>query len=291
VQAARETARRTKCKNNLRQVGLGLQMYHDANQTFPSGYIRGTYRTTPSAATPTNRRFDAPPPNLLIPPSQPGWGWAALLLPYVEQQALHRRIDFGIPVEDPASAEARTTRLAVLNCPTDTETGIYIVLDDFNAPLVQAASNSYVASFGSYGLINTHPDTGDGLFQRNSRHRIADIKDGTGNTIAIGERGSLFAQSAWAGVMTGGTIRTTPGAPVYSSVVEKAPAMVLARIGNRTLNSPYSEPYDFFSPHWQIVHFAMADGSVRPLHRSLSLEVLHALATRSTGDSALGALQ
>ena len=175
-------------------------------------------------------------------------------------------------------------RLAYLVCPTDTETGRYIVLDDNNAALVEVATNSYVASFGSYGLINTHPDTGNGLFQRNSAHRIPDVKDGVSNTLALGDRGCILAQSAWAGAITGGTIRTTPGAPVYSSVVEKAPAIVLARIGNRTLNSPYSEPYDFFSPHRQVVNFALADGSVRPLDTSLELRVLHALATRDGGE-------
>jgi len=290
VQAARESARGTTCKNNLRQVALALQLYHDANQTFPSGYIRGTYRAT-SSSPGMNRRVDAPPPNLVIPPSQPGWGWAALMLPYVEQGGLHSSINFGIPVEDPASAAARTFSLKLLVCPTDIETGIYTVFDDNNAALVQAATNSYVASFGAFGLINTDPDTGSGLFQRNSSHRISDIKDGTGNTLAIGERGCILAQSAWAGVMTGGTIRTTPGAPVYSSVVEKAPAIVLARVGNRTLNSPYSEPYDFFSPHRQVVHFAFADSSVRPLSVSLELKVLHALATRDRGDDVANALE
>ena len=291
VQAARESARRMTCKNNLRQLALALQLYHDAHQTFPSGYIRGTVRTPRSSFLASIKRVDAPPPHLLIPPSKPGWGWAALMLPYVEQGSLHGRIDFGVSVEEPANADVRSFRLKLLVCPTDIETGVYIVYDDNNVELVEAATNSYAASFGARGLINTDPDNGSGLFQRNSRHRIPDIKDGTSNTLAIGERGCLLAQSAWAGVITGGTVRTTPGAPVYSAVVEKAPAIVLARIGNRTLNSPYSEPYDFFSPHRHVVHFALADGSVRALNVSLELKVLRALATRDSGDDTASAFE
>ena len=84
--------------------------------------------------------------------------------------------------------------------------------------------------------------------------------------------------------MTGGTVRTTPGAPVFTSIVELAPAMALARMGNRSINSPYSEPYDFFSGHPGCAYFLFADGSVRPLYESTDLSVLHALGTRAAQD-------
>ncbi len=100
----------------------------------------------------------------------------------------------------------------------------------------------------------------------------------------IGERAALFGAGPWAGVMTGGTIRTTPGAPVYSSVVELAPIMVLARVGTNRSTVPYSEPYDFFSPHGQVVHFLFADGSVHALSTGMDLTVLQALATIGGGE-------
>ena len=134
------------------------------------------------------------------------------------------------------------------------------------------------------GLINTDPDHGNGPFLRNSGIRYAEITDGLSRTMAVGERAAMFAKSPWAGVMTGGTVRTTPGAPVYIANVELAPTMVLARIGNRSLNSSYSEPYDFFSPHTDVVFFLFADGSVQGLTASLDLDTLHALATRARGD-------
>ena len=87
--------------------------------------------------------------------------------------------------------------------------------------------------------------------------------------------------------MTGGTPRTTPGAPVYNSLMEDSPTMVLARIGNKPLNDPYCEPYDFFSPHRDVVQFVFADASVHSMAVGTSVSVLQALATRA-GDDATG---
>ncbi len=310
IQAARESARRTQCKNNLRQLGVALQLYHTSYRTLPAGYIyqpsappQGPAPSSVSPGSKATRRFDAPPPTPVLQPNGPGWGWAALLLPFLEQTALSSEIDFGRPVEDVTSTAARNVELSALQCPSDTSCGPFTVLNELHEPLVRAATNSYAASFGSYrvisrpvgpggreeftivgGLINTDPDTGNGLFTRNSGFRYADITDGLSQTMALGERPALFAKSPWSGVITGGTIRTTPGAPVYTANFELAPVMVMARIGNRTLNSPYSEPYDFFSPHTDVVFFVFADGSVQGLTASAELATLHALATRSSGD-------
>ena len=288
VQMAREAGRRATCKNKLRQIGVALQLYHDALRTFPSGYIAsqsGNASVPEPGELPEIRRFDAVPPSLSIEPSRPGWGWAALVLPYLEQGNLHSAIPFHLSVESAASAVVRSMPLSIYSCPTDSHIGVFTVLDEGNQPLGNAATNSYAASFGKYGLINTQPHLGNGLFQRNSRWRMADVRDGLSNTFAIGERGALLTQAPWAGVLTGGTCRTTTGAPVFVAITEKAPAMVLARIGNRSLNSTYSEPYDFFSGHDDLAHFLFADGSVRPMTNGVALKVLHALATRNGRES------
>jgi hypothetical protein len=221
----------------------------------------------------------------MIEPSRPGWGWAALSLPFIEQSNIADKIDWGIPVEDPRNGELRTMRIRHLVCASDIETGTFVVLDENHAPIGDAYTNSYAACFGSYGLINIDPANGTGLFQRNSHHRFGDILDGTTHTIAIGERGAVIAKAPWAGVMTGGTCSTRPGAPVYPASTQKAPVMAMARIGNRTLNHNYSEAYDFFSPHHNVVYFAFADGSVQGLTVEVDLNVLHALATRAAGET------
>jgi prepilin-type N-terminal cleavage/methylation domain-containing protein len=309
VQAAREAARRLQCSNNLRHIGIALQLYHDTFNRLPSGYIFDPPPPAAAGSSPVasvnrtaSRRFDAPPPTVQMAPNGPGWGWAALLLPFAEQASLASQIDFHRTVEDPINAAPRIFEVPYLTCPSDTATGVYTVLNELSEPLGLAATNSYAACFGSYqvilppgavpgrgevivgGLINTDPDHGNGLFLRNSGVRYSEITDGLSQTMAVGERAAVFAKSAWSGVMTGGTVRTTPGAPVYIANVELAPTMVLARIGNRTLNCAYSEPYDFFSAHTDIVYFLFADGSVQGLAASLDLSTLHALATRGLGD-------
>ena len=304
IQAARETARQVRCRNRLRQIGVALADYETTHNVYPPGYITHVEKETPpappiapipplippgpaTAVQPSSsfaRRWDAPPPTLRVDPSQPGWCWMTYLLPFLDEQNLSARIDRSTAVEDPQNADLRITRPAVTRCPSDDGSGVFNVLDEINNPLGLAATNSYVACFGSYGLINADPDTGNGMFQRNSHILKKDVTDGLSKTIAVGERSAMFTMAPWAGVMTGGTCRTTPGAPVYSSVTEKAPAMVLARIGNRTLNSPYSEPYDFFSAHNGRVFFVFVDTSVHGLNSEVDLKVLHALATRNSHD-------
>lgn len=230
--------------------------------------------------------YDGVPPDLesRLYPNGPGWSWLALTLPFFDQGNLHRQINFGVPVEDPRCDQIRTTTLSIVNCPSDNATGVFTPLNTSNQPMRPAATTSYVASFGKSGLLNTEPGTSSGVFARNSSTRMNDITDGTSNTLAIGERPAAFAKAPWAGVMTNGTVRTTPGAPVYVSIFELAPTMSLARINKTSLNSPYSEPYDFFSPHTNIVFFLFADGSVRGLAQGMDVTVTQSLATISGGE-------
>ncbi|REJ71289.1 MAG: DUF1559 domain-containing protein [Planctomycetota bacterium] len=293
VQSAREAARRTQCRNNLKQIGLALHIYHDTHATLPPGYLFfGTAGTPPGAPSAAPSAvgvdkmyiFDAPPPGIQMDPNDPGWSWLALTLPYIDQGALHNQIDFNQAVGVDAHIPIRTRSIPVANCPSDYGSGVFTVLNEVNESMGQAHTTSYAASFGSFGLINTDPDFGNGLFQRNSRIRMRDIVDGQSMTIAVGERAALFAKAPWAGVISGGTVRTTPGAPVFTATVELAPAMALSRMGNRSLNSPFSEPYDYFSGHGQVVYFLFADGSVRSLTGSTDHSLLHAMATRAEGE-------
>jgi len=287
VQAARESARRVQCRNQLKQFGLALHQYHASHGVFPPGYLYFGVTPPPPADPnfhPPTRVKDGPQLSVTPQSNGPGWSWLALSLPFLEQSALYDSINFNLPVEWAANDVPRLQSLPFAVCPSDSEGGVFTVYGEQNQPMVQAYSCSYAASYGSFGLINSDPDYGNGLFRRNGRIRIANIRDGASSTIAIGERASMFARAPWAGVITGGTIQTTPGAPVYTATLELAPVMVLARMGNNDLNSRYSEPYDFFSPHGNTVYFLFADGSVRPLTSSTDQTIIHALATINNGE-------
>ncbi len=265
VQKARESANRSKCQNNLHQIGIALHSYHGDHGSFPSGYL--WKRTMPDVPTQTN----------------PGWSWAALLLPYLEQDNLHGQINFRSSVSDPTNEAVRTSVLPSFVCPTDQQTGLFQI-QTTSGLSYSAATNSYAACFGGLVEIGNTPGCGDGVFYRNSRVRIADILDGTSNTFAVGERAALFAQTPWAGAVSAGTVRITPGAPVSSTAIEAAPVQVLAHCGSHALNDNRSDPDDFFTPHVGTAFFLFADGSVRPVSVKTEVDIIRALATRNGGE-------
>jgi prepilin-type N-terminal cleavage/methylation domain-containing protein len=281
VQRVREAANRASCANNLKQIGLALHNYSNTEGCFPAGYLRAPKPPTTPAGSVPPPIFDRPPP-WALEDQTPGWGWAALLLPYLEQEGLARSINYTLPVESPTNRAARIVPLRVYTCPSDYHTGVYTVYTyTWGDKLADAATNSYVACYGQGGTVGVLPEAGNGIFYRNSRTKVTDILDGTSNTLAVGERPALFVQAPWAGVMSDGSAAITPDAPVNWSRIDPAPTMVLARTSWRQLNDPWSEPSDFFSPHPVVVQFVFADGSVRPLKKGLDPDILGALATRA----------
>ena len=193
VQQVREAARRTACKNNLRQHGLALHNYESGLGRFPAGYryISGTdFAATTSFAT------GAADANHL------GQAWGTFILPYLEQQNLYDQIDLKLPAFDSANQVARETRLPVFLCPTDHwSQDSFVIRDESVDPIEKYAAASYCANWGpAFGVVDTPgdssddvnldatPDTSSGPFSRNSRTRFADIQDGTSNTLAVGER-------------------------------------------------------------------------------------------------------
>lgn len=269
VQRVRESAAQTSCRNNLRQIGLALHAFHHHKGSFPPGFL-----------------FDEqiPPPAGVVINSAPGWGWAAHLLPHIEQRNLADQIKWNVPVEDTAHDDMRVIPVKTYTCPSDRGTDVFTILSQYNRKLCQAATNSYAACYGHGGAIGEHPTTGNGIFYRNSHTRVADIRDGTSHTIAIGERAALFCQAPWAGVPSDGTIRTNPDSPGLLAAVEESPVLVMARTNPFPMNQFYASPYDFYSPHPTIAIFLFADGSVKSLRFDLSPTIWEALGTRAGGE-------
>ncbi len=291
VQKARETASRLTCKNNLKQIGIALHNYHDSHKLFPPGYI-STVGT-----------------GGLADDQGPGWGWAALILPYVEQQPLYDQIHFDKDITDPVNAQARTTSLSIFRCPTDagfadtvfTVDKLNDPSSDYSTPLldidgnhVQVAHASYVGIFGNPEIT---PDPGflsndndrrlgvRGMFYRNSKIRMTDVTDGMSQTLFVGERSSNLAYATWVGSVTGGQV--PPKIPdTYSFGPEGAPVMCLGHTGDasdvppHTPNSPVNHVDDFWSRHVMGVNFLYVDGSVHNIQNNINPRVWWAMGTR-----------
>jgi prepilin-type N-terminal cleavage/methylation domain-containing protein len=289
VQKVRESATRLTCQNKLRQIGLALHTHQDAVGHLPPGYF---YIPVPENKWPELpprdlKPFDRPPPDFLNVPVDPGWGWAAYLLPYLEMDPLHRRLDIpNRPTSTGLLLAERTTVVPAYTCPADRAAGVYTVTDILHRSVGTAATNSYAAVWGAQGVMSIYPDQGSGLFFRNSKVRLpADVRDGASQTLAVGERPALFCKAPWVGAINNGVVQTTPGAPVHWATQLSAIVMPLARVGRKPLLSPWSEPYDFFSPHPGVGYFALADGSVHGIRPTTDMTVFRALATRDGGEA------
>lgn len=248
VQAARESARRSQCSNNLKQIALASQNYHDVMRSFPPGYCASVPYV--DGATDTTA----------------GWGWAAFVLSFLEQDAARTNVNFSLPVEAPQNALIVQTSFPVFLCPSDSSPGVaFQIFNGSGAALAMAGPASYAACIGGDESSVTDMTT-RGVFHRNSGTRFADIPDGTSTTILVGERAWANAQGVWAGAISGGLCKRGPlnPNPAGGSTSEPAPALVLS---HSHLNNPTTDPDsgldDFSSLHVAGSYFAFADGSVR----------------------------
>lgn len=287
VQKARQSAARTSCSNNLRQIGIALHHYHDRNGFLPPSYTWVASNLVPPPPPPGVQKVDVPPSKLYVEPLWPGWGWAAYLLEDVDQMSLMQQIDFNAPTTGTKALEPRMKVIPVFKCPSDGAAGVVTFYNQDGVSIGDAATNSYASCYGALGNMPSAPADGNGLFVRNGKIRLIDVTDGTAQTIAISERPASFAKAPWVGPLDQGTLRTTPQAPVFQSFIHPALSMAMARFGNRKLNDPWSEPYDFFTPHQNTINLLFADGSVRPAPTTTSPAIFQALATRAGGENVI----
>ncbi len=257
VQQARAAARRISCDNNLKQLGLSLLNYESAYRRLPSGYL---FKRGPQG-------------------NHLGFGWVAMILPYVEQSSVYESLNFNVPLFADANASIRQAHLPVFLCPEDSisATGFVEMGNE------RYAMASYVASFGPPDLDDTQ-EKRDGLFSRNSSTRLAEIMDGLSNTLACGERengpfrrggvqGPHFSyETAWAGAIR-----------EISEPSDDHGHMVLFQTGH-TPNSSYSDDRDVCAPHVGFANFLFADGSVRLIVESVDFAVYQSLSTRAGGE-------
>jgi prepilin-type N-terminal cleavage/methylation domain-containing protein len=271
VQKVREAAARAKCTNNLKQIGIALQSYHDALGVFPPGY------QTQVAADNSDLG--------------PGWGWGAFLLDYLEQGNLRRSINFNLQVGDPANTAPRLTTVSGYVCPSEPLIGTFAVVDANGNPLTTVARGSYVAMNGVLGVSSDAFDN-NGAFLRNETMRIADIRDGLSNTLFVGERCTTMSSTTWTGAVTNGVVpaQRYPAVADQLANAESAAALVLSHGSRDHLpNNPLVFDADATASfHTMGVNFLYGDGSVHMIGSGIDGILYEAILTRAGGEPVSG---
>jgi prepilin-type N-terminal cleavage/methylation domain-containing protein/prepilin-type processing-associated H-X9-DG protein len=285
VQKVRESAARTQCTNNLHQIGIGLQTYHDAYSTLPPG-CHSAY----------DKRWY--------------WSWMAYILPYMEQQNLYNAADTVAQKNfDPWTSgnPAMGSPQKMYICPMDprNESQTYLGQPQAGNLGVSPGGIAFTMYLGNAGTSNggygSVPGkyTRDGVLYVDSAVRMTDIKDGTTNTIMVGDRppsqdldfgwwfaGWGFNGSGVGDVLMGSRETAFPLVAsqtwgVYDPQGKPCPA------GNIGLRPGYiwndCDVTHWWSNHVGGVNFLMCDGSVHFLTYDADA-ILPALSTRDGGE-------
>lgn len=178
VQQARESARRAQCKNNLKQIGLGLHNYHSTSNVLPPGRL----------VTQTDGN---------------GHCFAAYahLLPFFDQGPLYNQINFGAnPDVGFGNAVPLATNLSMLLCPSDP----VVILQPATPSAPASAVHSYPLNTGTTFPVSPRNASGTpvtGIFYENSSVRFGDVTDGMSNTVCVSEtvRSTLGGPTTWDG--------------------------------------------------------------------------------------------
>jgi prepilin-type N-terminal cleavage/methylation domain-containing protein len=295
VQQAREAARRSQCKNSLKQIGLALMNYESSHKMFP-----------PSRITLTGPTFQQ--------------GWQVMTLPHLDQAPLNKRYNSNLNWYNPANDPVTTTTLAVMSCPSAPSsrllptTTLYTALgrttgqpiwgySDYGS--VNAIRNSVFVLAGTPLPAGVREELG-ALGRGPGGTRVSEIRDGLSNTVLIGEVAGRPTQYVsgrealnprvgnpayntpyvadgwgWADINSGFSIDAANSAGLQNNTSGSGVVTMVAN-GNCLMNCTNdSEIYSFHSGGAQ---FILADGSVRFLNQNLSPATLTALVTRNKKD-------
>jgi prepilin-type N-terminal cleavage/methylation domain-containing protein/prepilin-type processing-associated H-X9-DG protein len=305
VQQARESARRTQCKNNLKQIAIAAHNYHDVTGAFPPGF--------------TQQNFTGMSPSTLN--GFQGHSVFYFLLPYLEQSNLYNTFNVNVPKSNISTAPGTLSgsRIATFLCPSDFSTesanGIYPFTPS-SGPVQYYGATSYRANGGSRPIFATSA-TNDGVFMcigpaarkastapTGSTQSIAKITDGTSNTVLFGESEHFdrnFDTFTPVGWNSGSTIATWSRwypaggdsglgnlmGGAFAAVGYKTP-WAHGAPGAPTTQSAWFVFQDqrlnaFGSAHTGGANLALCDGSVRFVSNSMSQVILSRICQRADG--------
>jgi len=300
VQQAREAARRSQCKNNLKQLGLAFHNYHDVHQTFPMGAMA------------------------------PYWkgNWRFSLLPFLEETALYNQLTRVAPVQTDGFAGKRSDtntlgtyganfgvlenlKVAVYSCPSS-------ALPSNNNSTTPTANNAQHGQTHDYvGVMGGYPDpastprtsvcsTGvasargypceNGILYFNGNVRMRDVTDGLSNTLIVAEQSGMVNgrdyranyQGGWSGFYNSATDR--PATTTTTGNFVAGVTTIFFAINLKTTappagtNQQYAYNTVINSFHTGGIHVLQGDGSVRFVSENIAMATLRTVASKDDGN-------
>lgn len=259
VQQAREAARRSQCKNNLKQIGLAFHNYHDTFNAFPNTEVGGTGALTRASAF-------------------------AAILPHLDQAPLYNLYNFSLGNSDPPNLKVVSQRINVYLCPSAViRRQVPIPGCDANdrAPGTYAVSSTSIDPWGTTATGNPH--NGAIVNAASGMTRMSSLVDGTSSTFLAGESAwnmpdYLFSSGPCNGQVRWGFTYWSSPYPLATAFTTMAPFNPKSG-GSNNLSR-------FRSDHpGGVVHFVLCDGAVRSVNQNVSQKVLDSLATRAGGET------
>lgn len=263
VQQAREAARRSQCKNNLKQIGLALHNYAEINGSFPMGAMTNVYDTN---ARQSNHE---------------SWGWPAMILPQMDQAPLQAKLRVNkltltealVAAGSNAARDDLFAPLTAFQCPSDStgprlKSGMRRFHFRGRSGIPQSwrpPTSNYIGNCGidEVSIPNNLSDrTPGGVLFNRSNIKFRDIKDGSSNVFAVGERNERCGAGSWIGN------RNPRGNGTHGADYVHGRVSIV-------MNHPLSNGNDFCtdgfsSEHTGGSHFLLCDGSVKFITENIS---------------------
>jgi prepilin-type N-terminal cleavage/methylation domain-containing protein len=275
VQRARESARRTQCINNVRQLGLAMLSYEGSHRCFPPGFIdpapgQGMEAPLPEPAqvdiVVNGQRSIATITTWAMPAT---WGWHAFILSAMDQGTIE--LDYRVPKFSGTNQSFIQTKIESYVCPS--------AVLPANRPSGWGYS-TYRGSMGAYdtngsGVANS-PTSPNGMLYQNSAVRMADITDGTTNTILVGDSPFGFWADAYSCCVRVWDDSTHPDMfDAYWQVAGTGSTLQF---------------FSFGGAHGDMNVFGLCDGSAKTVSKKIDVNVFKAIATRNGALKAINPL-
>jgi hypothetical protein len=270
IQAARESARKSQCANNLKQIGLGMHSYMLTHGAFPPGYISKVLPDHDDAG--------------------PGWAWGATIMPFIEETAVYDQIDFEASLRGVDTEAVRLTPVSLFVCPSDSQFEPIIDIPSKSSTRIicRMAAANYVASAGTIRpTCKLCRDNFDGVFGRNRAIQPKELLDGLTKTFCVGERASRWSRPVVWGVVPNSKVIDNQKPGLFAA----GPAFVLGTTFNEGFNiedqasemdhgtmGTFAE--SFGSEHPGGAFFLFCDAGVRFVWDDADPAILNALSTR-----------